>query len=185
MSWVLTSAPPAVHRLSRHEYERMLARGALEGMPVELVEGFLVDVSPQGPQHAALVQALMRWFAPNLDLLRVQMPLAAGEASEPEPDIALVEHDDPTRHPSTALLVVEVAVTSQEQDEHKATLYARAAVPTYWLVDVRSRTVTAFSEPSSDGYGHRLVLDGDDPLPAPVPAEPMTVTKLFRHARLA
>jgi len=163
----------------------MLARGALEGMPVELVEGFLVDVSPQGPQHAALVQALMRWFAPNLDLLRVQMPLAAGEASEPEPDIALVEHDDPTRHPSTALLVVEVAVTSQEQDEHKATLYARAAVPTYWLVDVRSRTVTAFSEPSSDGYGHRLVLDGDDPLPAPVPAEPMTVTKLFRHARLA
>ena len=112
MSEVVTSAPPSVHRLNRHEYERMVERGALEGMPVELVDGFLVDVSPQGPQHAAMVQALMRWFAPHVDLLRVQMPLAAGESSEPEPDIALVEHDDPTRHPHTALLVIEVAVSS-------------------------------------------------------------------------
>jgi hypothetical protein len=52
MGEVATSAPPAVHRLSRHEYERMVERGALEGMPVELVDGFLVDVSPQAPQHA-------------------------------------------------------------------------------------------------------------------------------------
>ena len=149
MSEVVTSAPPSVHRLNRHEYERMVERGALEGMPVELIDGFLVHASPQGPQHAAMVQALMRWFAPHVDLLRVQMPLAAGESSEPEPDIALVEHDDPTRHPHTALLVIEVAVSSQEQDEHKADVYARAAVPAYWLVDVRARTVAAFSEPTS------------------------------------
>jgi Uma2 family endonuclease len=174
-----------VHRLSREEYERMVARGALDGMPVELVDGFLVDVSPQGPQHAAVVRALVRWLGRHLELLSVQMPLATDPASEPEPDLALTEHDDPDRHPTTALLVVEVAVTSQQQDEHKAQLYARAGVPACWLVDVPARTVAEFSRPSPAGYRRRVVLAGHDPLAPPVAAEPMTVGQLFRRARLA
>lgn len=185
MGGVAATSPPALYRLSRQEYERMVDCGALEGLPVELVDGFLVDVSPQGEQHVAVVRALMRWFAPQVDLLRVQMPLAADEASEPEPDIALVEHDDDIRHPRTALLVVEVAVSAQRQAEHKARLYARAAVPTYWLVDVPARSVVAFSEPSPDGYARRLVLEGEDPLTPPVAAGAMTVVELFRLARIA
>jgi Uma2 family endonuclease len=184
MNPVSHSAPPAVHRLTRLEYERMVACGALDGMPVELVDGFLVDVSPQGPQHAALVRALMLWLLPHAELLRVQMPLAVGEASEPEPDIALVEHDDPSRHPSAALLVIEVAVTSRREAEHKAPLYASAGIPSYWVVDVPARTVAVHTEPAAEGYGTRVLLAQQDHLPALPPAEPLTVAQLFRRAGL-
>jgi Uma2 family endonuclease len=184
MGGVAPTAPPAVHRLSREEYERMVERGALEGVPVELVDGFLVDVSPQGPRHAAVLQALMRWLADHVALLRIQMPLATDAASEPEPDLALAEHTDPDSHPASALLVVEVAVTSQAQDEHKAGAYARARVPAYWVVDVPARSVVAFGEPGPNGYERRAVLRAEDSLEAPVAVAPITVAELFHRAGL-
>lgn len=179
-----STAPPGVHLLDRDEYDRMVQRGALDGLPVELIDGFLAHMSPQGPRHVALVQALVRVFAGHLDLMRVQMPLAAGVRSEPELDLALVGHSDPERHPSTAMLVVEVAVTSQDQDEHKAATYAGAAVPLYWLVDGSARQVIVFTEPGPVGYERRVTLSGDDPLEAPVATEALTVDGLFARARL-
>ncbi len=162
----------------------MVEHGALDQVRVELLDGFLVDVSPQGPRHAALVQALMRTFAEYVHLLRVQMPLATGDLSEPEPDLALVEHHDPERHPSTALLVIEVAITSQAQDEYNAAAYAQARVPDYWLIDGEAGTVTVFSGPGAQGYAHRAVLRGTDALAAPVPIDELTVGGLFTRAGL-
>lgn len=163
----------------------MVGRGAFEGMPVELIDGFLVEVSPQGPKHGAMVQALTGWFAVRADVLRVQLPLAADALSEPEPDVALAELPDPRDHPSTAWLVVEVAVSSQRQDEHKAGVYARAQVPAYWRIDVPARTVTVFSNPSPEGYRNRADLRGDDLLEPLLGIEPATVAELFGRARLA
>jgi Uma2 family endonuclease len=38
----------SVHRLTTDEYERMVASGALEDVRVELLDGLLVDMRPQG-----------------------------------------------------------------------------------------------------------------------------------------
>lgn len=56
--------------------------------------------------------------------------------SVPEPDVAVVtgsrqDYDD---KPTTAALVVEVAVTSLAADRAKAALYAEASVGEYWIV---------------------------------------------------
>lgn len=110
----------------------MVETGALDGLRVELLDGLLVDMSPQGERHARVIQRLMRLFAGRLDLLRVQMPLSLADGWAPEPDVALAEaHEDPDRHPSTALLVVEVAVTSPALNSSKAALYERAGIPRY------------------------------------------------------
>jgi Uma2 family endonuclease len=63
----------------------------------------------------------------------------------------------------TALLAVEVAVTSHKQDrETKAKMYAWAPVPTYWLVDVPDKTVGVYSDPGPEGYGRcELYKAGD------------------------
>src|SRR5205823_8361809 len=96
------------HRISTDEYTRMVSSGALDEVGVELLDGLLVDVSPQGERHARVIQRLMQQFAPRIELLRVQMPLAIGEGWVPEPDVALAEPGpDPDRHPTSALLVVE------------------------------------------------------------------------------
>lgn len=168
------------HRLTTERYERLVRSGALDDTHVELVEGLLVEVTPQGPEHAALVQWLTRRFAARAELLRVQLPLAVAEGFEPEPDIALAEQPSPRRHPTTAALVVEVAVTSLELDIAKLPGYAAGDVQQVWLVDVPSRAVHTHRRPAGEAYARRAVLTGDDRLEPSVPGlEAFTVRELF------
>src|SRR2546425_3214062 len=134
-------------RWTRAEYDRLIGLGVLhEDERVELVGGDLVCKEPQAARHASavllVVEALRRSFGPGWQV-RVQMPIAFGDDSEPEPDVAVVRggpgdfFDD---HPSEAALVVEVALSSLDFDRGpKASLYARGRVPDYWIVDVDGR----------------------------------------------
>ena len=54
--------------------------------------------------------------------------------SEPEPDVAVVPgsvEDYRSAHPSTAVLIIEVAVSSEDVDREKAELYASAGIKEY------------------------------------------------------
>ena len=169
------------HRLSSAEYARMVDSGALDGVRVELLDGVLVDVSPQSERHARIITRLMRRCAARMDLLRVQMPLAAAEGWVPEPDVALAEPNaNPDKHPETALLVVEVAVSTQAVDRDKARVYAGAGIPRYWLVDVPGAVVLEFTDPQADGYASVTERRGDEVLdPHVAGAELTTVAALL------
>jgi Uma2 family endonuclease len=146
--------PLPLHRLDVESYGQMVASGALDGEPVELLEGWLVDMSPQGPGHAAVIARLTRHLARAQTWLRVQLPLEVPPSSVPEPDLALVEGEPSSgRHPRTALLAVEVAASSHAIARGvKARLYAQAGVPIYWLVDVPGKAVEVRTDPGPDGY---------------------------------
>ncbi|HXB63949.1 MAG TPA: Uma2 family endonuclease [Solirubrobacteraceae bacterium] len=165
----------AVHRIDVGTYERMVASGALEGRRVELLKGLLVAMSPQSPEHAAVVERLTRSLAGAAALrLRVQLPLEGEWDSVPEPDLALVERRNPPhRHPRTAMLVVEVAVTSHERDRgEKADMYAWAPIPVYWLVDVPGRAVEVRTDPGPAGYGRCEVYGVGATVPSPAEGVP-------------
>jgi Uma2 family endonuclease len=89
------------------------------------------------------------------------MPLALGPPSEPEPDIAVVagEPDDYLdHHPSTAVLVVEVADSSQFHDrKRKAAVYARAELPNYWIVNLRFDRIEVLRDPADGLYRARRI----------------------------
>jgi Uma2 family endonuclease len=161
--------PDSIHRIDVGTYERMVATGALEGLPVELLEGLLVEVSPQGEQHAEAIVRLTRHLVTARAWLRVQLPLETAWGEVPEPDLALVEGSHPRhRHPRIALLAVEVAVSSHKQDrETKASMYAWAPVPTYWLIDVPGRAVEVRSEPGPRGYERCDVYKPGELVPSP------------------
>jgi Uma2 family endonuclease len=168
-----------LHRISPELYDRLVDSGLLDGEPVELVDGLLVHVTPQGAEHAALVRRLMLAFVPRADLLRVQMPLAV-PGGRPEPDLALAHDAGPRQHPPTSELVVEVAVTSLSDDLAKLAGYAAADVKVAWIVDVPARTVRVFEQPYGRRYERERILDGDDTLSAPVDGvSPLTVRELF------
>jgi Uma2 family endonuclease len=172
-----------IHRITNEEYGRMVDSGALEGVRVELAEGLLIEVSPQSGAHARLIQVLTRLLAGRADLLRVQLPLEVAEGWIPEPDIALAEHEDPATHPATALLVVEVAVSSHGYDVSKARVFAQAGIPTYWIIDVPGRQVLAHTGPRPGGYAWTPALTGSHTLDPGVPGtEPFTVRGLFTTA---
>ena len=116
-------------------------------MRVELLDGLLVDMSPQDPEHAWIVGRLMRLCATRIELLRVQLPLDVAEGWVPEPDVALAESQR-SHHPRTALFVAEVAYSSHRVDARKALVYARAGIPVYWIADLPARLVRVHRRPA-------------------------------------
>ena len=178
METMVTALDPSIprHRLRVADVERMVEAGILaDDERVELLAGELVTVSPQGPAHASckrtLARRLRETFGSGLLVLE-QDPLECGSYSLPEPDLAVVRGDEAsfrTRHPrgDEALLVVEVARTSQRVDHDKAAIYAAAGVREYWLVDLRARIATLHRAPSVNGYAQLEVLDESAALPLP------------------
>lgn len=142
-------------RFTVDEYYRLAEAGILaEDERVELIEGVIVEMTPQGRSHAVvignLIPLLVRAIGDELKL-RVQQPLTLGDRSEPEPDLAVVssrEIREARRHPRTALLVIEVSDASHRRDRDlKARVYAAAGIPEYWIVDVTARSVELLSDP--------------------------------------
>ena len=86
--------------------------------------------------------------------MRGQGPLALDDESEPEPDVAVVPgsfRDYLAGHPSRPVLVVEVSESSLNLDRrHKGSLYARAGLADYWIVNLANRVLEVYREPAAD-----------------------------------
>lgn len=160
-----TEEEVAVHRWTREEYEQMAEAGVFApDKRVELVDGVIYDMSPQKGRHAKGIakgiQALMAAFGPGYHV-RPQSPLALGNYSMPEPDLAVIagDPDDYADHPSEAALVIEVTETSQYHDrKRKARLYAETGLREYWILNLRLDGVEVLRDPRNGEYRTRLVF---------------------------
>ena len=146
------AAPP---RYTVRRYLALVSEGVLRSDdPVELLEGLIVAEPPANPPHASAtcrIETALRAAIGERAIVRVQQPFEAGRYSLPEPDVAVVPgrlEDYDTAHPRAALLVVEVADSSLQQDRlTKLPIYAAAGVPEYWIVNLAERCVEVFRKP--------------------------------------
>lgn len=143
-------------RLRRVEYEHLAEAGFFEDEKVELLYGRLVEMSPQGRDHAYAIEALNEILVLGLQRrarVRVQLPFAALDESEPEPDLAVVAAGSSLDgHPSSALLIIEVAQTSLAEDRAKQLLYAKAGVPEYWIVNLVDSVIERYTKIAHGSY---------------------------------
>jgi Uma2 family endonuclease len=184
-----------VRRWTRAEYERLAEVGVLRADErVELIEGEIVEMAPQHGQHTTGIllteEALRKLFRPGHQI-RVQCPLALGDYSEPEPDIAVVVgglRDFRDHHPASALLVVEVADSTLVFDRDiKGGLYARAGIPEYWIVNLVERQIEVYRDPialasAHFGFAYRsrtIATSGDYLRPLARPEDPIAVADLL------
>jgi Uma2 family endonuclease len=155
---------PTPRRWTREEYYRMGELGWFHGQRVELIEGEIVVLSPQKAEHYSrayrIAELLHDAFAIGHPV-RLQGPIDFGPLSEPEPDVAVVVgtwEQYATHHPRTAVLIVEVSETSLTYDRtRKASLYARAGIADYWIVNLVNNQVEVHRSPRPDPsqfYGH-------------------------------
>jgi len=186
--------PPQVHQWTRDEYYKMAEAGLFAGKHVELIEGRIIEMSPMGSPHRTSVvlagDALRHAFSGRA-FVQTQSPLDLGEISEPEPDVAVVAgevRDYSQAHPHTALLIVEVSESSLEYDgTEKASLYAKAGVPDYWVLNLIDRRLEVRRDPAPDpnelyGFGYRSITilgDGDSVSPLAAPQSLIAVTELL------
>ena len=153
----MKQAPFTSKRWRRVEYERLVDVGAFEGEPIELIGGQLVVAEPKGSPHAACVEMVsdtLRAALPPGWVVRAQNPLALDDESAPEPDVAVVRgrHAEYRHaHPTRAALIVEVAESSLAFDRlQKGSLYARAGIADYWIVNLVDRVVEVDRDPGPD-----------------------------------
>jgi Uma2 family endonuclease len=168
-----------IRPLHRDDYDRLVDAGVFEGEPIELLEGFLVQMSPEGPPHVFVIDRLTELLVSALAgryLVRISHPLALGERSEPEPDVAVAHRGDYRRaHPRTALLVIESASSSRRRDlGFKADLYARHGIPEYWVVDVDAGQVVVHTQPRPNGYA-RVTRHGSGSRLTPTTIDQLTL----------
>ena len=149
-------APPLpLWRMTRVRYDQLVEAGIFGPEDrVELLDGLLIACEPQGRRHAAVVvlvrAALEQAFGRGYHV-REEKPIALDDRSEPEPDIVVVPgtpRDYLDAHPSQPLLLVEVAETSLAIDRlRKGSLYARAGVADYWVVNLIEEVLEVYREP--------------------------------------
>lgn len=153
-------------RWTRAEYERLIDLGVVQtGNHVELIGGELMVAEPQGAEHYTAIRrsakALEAAFGPGWEV-RTQGPIGLDDESEPEPDVAVVPgspDDYRSAHPSHAVLTLEVAQSSLGIDrERKGSLYARAGLTDYWVLNLVDRVLEVYREPTAEAgapYGWR------------------------------
>jgi Uma2 family endonuclease len=128
-----------------------------------------------------LVEDWLRTVFTTNHHVRVQMGFDVGTDNDPGPDAAVVvgsRRDYIAKPPTTAILIVEVALSSLPDDTtEKAELYATAGVPEYWVIDIEHRQLIVFRDPQpfpiglgATAYKTHLTLSPTDsvsPLAAP------------------
>jgi len=150
--------PERIRPLRRVEFDRIVEAQVFDADErIELLRGVLVAMTRQGALHADCVADLTELLIralPRTVQVRCQLPFAAGEYSQPLPDVAVYPRAPRTgAHPDNALLVVEVSDSSLRKDRGiKSEIYAEAGVPEYWIVDLAHGAVEVRTAPADGHY---------------------------------
>ncbi len=177
-------------RFSREQYYRLGELGFFDGKRVERIHGEIVEMSPIGWPHVAsttktseVLAALFKGVA----WINQGNPIPTDD-SDPQPDVMVVPGriGDYTDHPTTALLIVEVADTTLNRDTTtKAELYATANILDYWVLDLTHRELLVFRDPAPlpDGgaaYRTHFTLDATESVsPLAMPGATVRVVDLL------
>jgi Uma2 family endonuclease len=163
----------------------MLAHEGLIPENAELLEGVIIEKMPKSPLHSSVLQKMLRRLQAirgEKYEVRQEQPITC-RYSEPEPDLALVDvspDDYASGHPTTAKLVIEIAVSSAEIDRRKAAIYADADVGEYWIVLAEARQIEVYTQLTDTGYAKLSVFaEGQTARSEVVPAFIVEVAGLF------
>ncbi len=185
---------PVLHLWTREEYDQMAEAGLFLNKRVQLVEGQVVEMSLMKSTHAAAINftvEVLRSVLPPGMHIREQQPLVLSSISEPEPDIAVVSgtiRDYVQDHPMTALLLIEISDTTLKFDRQvKGSLYARADLQDYWIVNLVDRCLEVYRSPQIDPeatygfrYGESVIYALDQSItPLALPDKPILVSDLL------
>jgi Uma2 family endonuclease len=137
------------------EFDHLGELGCFEGRRAYLLDGVIWEQGPMDPPHADALEVLVELIRAAFGAgwrYRIQLPLHIDENNNPMPDLAVVAGQPGFRgvHPTTAVLVVEVADTTLPTDmTEKAERYATAGIADYWVLDLNGRRLLVFRDPVS------------------------------------
>jgi Uma2 family endonuclease len=170
----------------------MEATGLWNRDRLELIDGELITKMPKKRPHVVVFMSVMKWLASRMDpmYLNLESPIDVAPqdnpTSEPEPDMAVLakpgtEYMGANPPASDVRLVIEVSDSTLAFDlGPKARLYARAAIPEYWVFDIGGRRLIVHRDPQEGIYSSvTAYAEGESVFPLSLPSVPFTVTVAF------
>ncbi|MGC9503653.1 Uma2 family endonuclease [Baaleninema sp.] len=159
----MTLTNTSTAKWSVNDYHQMIEAGILRERNVELLGGEIIEMTPEGPWHTVCGEGLANYLRRNLPetaWVREARPITLAD-SEPEPDIAIVRSPGfryAEHHPyvEDIFWLIEVSDTTLAKDlNEKQTIYGKAGIPEYWVLNIKAKTVVIFREPNDNGYNIR------------------------------
>ena len=160
--------PSGVRRkLTREDRDALQAAGRLDSERYELIDGELIRKMPKSRLHTLTLLRLVAWLQDVFGRWYVEhetsidLSTALDPVNEPEPDAFVLrrpssEFRQLNPEPADILLIVEIAVTSQDYDlGAKASLYANAGIAEYWVLDLKENRIIIHRRPDGERYPAR------------------------------
>ena len=146
------------YKWSIDEWHELIESGVLADKPVELLEGEIVEMSPEGVEHWYTNHSLVKYLRKLLEDLAevIQAQSITLDNSEPEPDITIARLPETiymTRKPipEDIYWLIEVSNKTLKKDlEQKAITYARNGIPEYWVIDMVNKKLIVHTQPEDD-----------------------------------
>lgn len=172
------------------DYHRMIAAGILDDRRVELLNGEIVEMPPEGTPHAAYSQNAGDYLRSLLgDRVRIReaKPITLPpNASEPEPDIAIVvphpvavyvQHHP---YPEDIFWLIEYSDSSLKKDlEVKPETYAAAGIREYWVINLKAKELIVFRSPTAAIYQSKQTFTSGSISPLAFQDVSVSVQQLF------
>jgi Uma2 family endonuclease len=172
------------------DYHRMVEAGILDDRPVELLNGEIIEMSPEGTPHANRSTKganYLRQLLGDRVEVREGKPITLSDRSEPEPDIAVVqplddEYDDHHPYPENIFWLIEFSNSSLEKDlEVKRKAYAAAGIPEYWVVNLRRMELVLLRSPQAGDYQEEAILTEGTIQPIAFPDVTVAVNRFIKR----
>lgn len=174
MNAVTSLNRPRPVKLTVDEFELLCDAGVFEhNSRTELIEGEIFAVNALYRPHSYAHSRLFMRLAEALNQLGIGLePLIAPSVrmapdSMPEPDIVITsEPIGPRAVPLASVrLAIEISDATLRFDlVRRQRLYARNAIPEYWVFDVKKRQIHQFWTPIEDAYSDRKSFAFGEPI---------------------
>ena len=169
-------------------YHQAVEAGVFDDLPLELLNGELVEMSPEGIPHASLSSDAgdyLRELLGKRAKIREGKPITLPNNSEPEPDIAIVEPDSAIYrlhhpYPENIFWVVEYSNSSLQKDlDIKSKVYAAANILEYWVINLKKMELIVFCDPIDGEYRSRVTFTQGDIKPLAFQDTVVSVSRLL------
>ena len=150
----------ATYKWTIEQWHRLVETGVLSGQNVELLEGEIIEMSPEGVPHSFCNQSLadyLRNLLKDKAIVNERYPITL-DNSEPQPDLAIIQlpRDIYSQHhpyPKNIYWLIEISNSTLQFDcTTKATIYARNGIREYWIVDLVNRKLIVHTVPQENIY---------------------------------
>jgi Uma2 family endonuclease len=179
---------PAPAKVTLEQYHLMVDAGIWDDRHVELLNGVVVEMPPEGMPHAhrsTTAGEYLREVLGSLAQVREGHPITFPSGSEPEPDIAIVQRlgDEYLAHhpyPENIFWVIEYSNSSLDKDLGvKAAIYASESIPEYWVINLKKNVLIVFRDPVDGKYQSRQEFTSGTISPLAFPEVAIEVARLL------